>query len=185
VTRAEREVLAIRERRSSELDEPTRAAVIDVCLAAHEDPVFRDLFSYLPPDALHVLAYLGRHVVGHAVVTTRWLQPHGLPVLRTAYVDAVAVLPAHQGLGVGSAVMRHLVSLVVGEYDIACLETDRVEFYERMGWQEWRGPLAGRSDDGLIPTPDQRGVMVLRLPRTPTLDPNSLLTIEAYATRIW
>jgi aminoglycoside 2'-N-acetyltransferase I len=117
-------------------------------------------------------------------VTTRWLQPEGLPLLRTAYVDAVATSPAQQGRGVGSAVMRRLASAVT-DYDIACLATERVGFYERLGWVEWPGPLAGRSDDGLIPTPEQRGVMILRLPRTPPLDLSVLLTIEVQPPRIW
>ncbi len=80
--------------------------------------------------------------------------------------------------------MRHLAS-VVSDYDIACLETERAAFYERLGWKEWRGPLAGRSEEGLIATPDQTGVMILRLPRTPELDPDALLTIEAHPARIW
>jgi aminoglycoside 2'-N-acetyltransferase I len=156
-----------------------------VCLEAHEEPDFENLFSYLPPDALHVLAHLDHELVGHAVVTTRWLQPDGLPLLRTAYVDAVATAPAQQGRGIGSAVMRELAD-AVPDYDVACLETELQGFYERLGWEEWRGPLAGRSDNGsLIPTPDQTGVMVLRLPHTPVLDLDALLTIEATPARIW
>ena len=161
-----------------------RSDVVHLCIDAHQEEDFRNLFSYLPPDGLHVLGQLGEQLVGHAVVTTRWLQLHDLPLLRTAYVDAVATSPAHQRQGVGSAVMSHVAS-VVGDYDIACLETERVAFYERLGWERWRGPLAGRSDKGLIPTPDQQGVMVLRLPRTPELDPSALLTIEATVVRIW
>lgn len=110
------EALALRLLRTSELDEATRAAVIGVCVDAHREPDLQNLFAYLPPDGLHVLASLGLHLVGHAVVTTRWLQPQGLPVLRTAYVDAVAVSPSHHGRGVGSAVMRQLAS-AVGDYD--------------------------------------------------------------------
>jgi len=48
----------------------------------------------------------------------------------------------------------------------------------------WRGQLAGRGEDGLVFTPDQQGVMVLRLAHTPLLDLDSLLTIEI-AGRIW
>jgi aminoglycoside 2'-N-acetyltransferase I len=177
-------VTAIRTLRTRELDEATRSAVVRLCVDAHQEEDFQNLFSYLPPEGLHVLGYLDEQLVGHAVVTTRWLQLRDLPLLRTAYVDAVAASPAHQRLGVGSAVMSHLASVVV-DYDVACLETDRVAFYERLGWEEWRGPLAGRSDEGLIPTPDQTGVMILRLPRTPELDPDALLTIEASAARIW
>ncbi len=176
--------MVLRTLRTTELDAATRAAVIRLCLDAHQEGDFENLFSYLPPDGLHVLADLGEELVGHAVVTTRWLQPLDLPLLRTAYVDAVATAPAHQKQGIGSAVMTQLAS-AIADYDVACLETDRVSFYGRLGWEEWRGPLAGRTDDGLIPTPDQKGVMILRLPRTPPLDPDTLLTIEVHPARIW
>ncbi len=176
--------MVLRTLRTSELDEAMRAAVIRLCIDAHQQEDFRNLFSYLPPDGLHVIADLDGERVGHAVVTTRWLQPSDLPLLRTAYVDAVSTSPAHQRQGIGSAVMTHLAA-ELGDYDVACLETDRVSFYQRLGWEEWRGPLAGRSGDGLIPTPDQKGVMILRLPRTPELDPDTLLTIEVQPARIW
>ena len=171
-------------RRTTELDEATRTAVVRLCVEAHQEQDFENLFSYLPPEGLHVLAYVGEQLVGHAVVTTRWLQPNELPLLRTAYVDAVATSREHQGRGIGSAVMRHLAT-VVTDHDIACLETDRQGFYERLGWEEWRGPLAGRSDAGLIPTPEQTGLMILRLPRTPDIDVDAGMTIEASAARIW
>lgn len=176
--------MMLRTLRTGELDEATRAAVVRLCIDAHQEDDFRNLFSYLRPDGLHVLAELGEELVGHAVVTTRWLQPLELPLLRAAYVDAVATSPAHQRQGVGSAVMTHLAS-ALDDYDVACLETERVSFYARLGWEEWRGPLAGRTDDGLIPTPDQKGVMILRLPRTPQLDLDTLLTIEVHPARTW
>jgi aminoglycoside 2'-N-acetyltransferase I len=177
-------VPAIRTIRTSELDDETRSSIVRLCIDAHEEEDFRNLFSYLPPEGLHILALLDGQLVGHAVVTTRWLQAGDLPVLRTAYVDAVATSPERQGRGVGRAVMRHLAS-VVTDYEIACLESERRAFYEHLGWEEWRGPLAGRTEEGLIPTPDQRGIMILRLPRTPALDPDALLTIEAHPTRVW
>ena len=81
--------------------------------------------------------------------------------------------------------MRYLAGKIGGEYVIGCLETDRVEFYERLGWETWRGPLAGRSEQGLIPTPEQKGIMVLRLSQTPVLNLDSTLTIECQEERIW
>jgi aminoglycoside 2'-N-acetyltransferase I len=176
--------LELRTMRTSDTDEETRESVVRLCIDAHQEEDFNNLFSYLPPEGLHVLAYLDGRLVGHAVVTIRWLQAGNEPLLRTAYVDAVATSPTHQGRGIGSAVMRHLAS-VVDDCDIACLETDRVGFYERLGWEEWRGSLGGRSPEGLIPTPDQRGIMILRLGRTPDLDPSQRLTIEAHPARIW
>src|SRR5687767_11704721 len=73
--------------------------------------------------------------------------------------------------------MRHLAS-VISDFKIACLETDRVSFYAHLGWEVWRRPLAGRRASELLPTPDQKGIMILRLARTPPLDLDSLLVIE-------
>ena len=169
--------------RTEELNEATRTAIIQVCRAAHQEDSFLHLFTYIPSGGIHVLAYREQELVGHAVVTTRWLQPEGLPLLRTAYVDAVATLPAYQGQGIGSQVMRQLAS-VIPDYEIACLETDRVSFYTRLGWEEWQGPLAGRRASELLPTPGQTGIMILRLARTPPLDLTQMLVIK-YDGRIW
>jgi aminoglycoside 2'-N-acetyltransferase I len=171
--------------RTEALDTAARAAIIRVCIAAHENEDFQNLFTYIPSGGIHFLGYEEDALVGHAVVTTRWLQPAGLPLLKTGYVDAVSTAPARQGRGIGSAVMRALAATIAEEYEVACLETDREGFYSRLGWEAWRGPLAGRSADGLIPTPDQRGVMVLCFPSTPTLDFDGPLSIECQASRIW
>lgn len=167
------------------LDFDTRNAIIDLCIAAHQEEDFRNLFSYVPSGGLHFLGFAGERLVSHAMVTTRWLQPEGYPVLKTAYIDAVATLPMHQGQGHGSALMRALAGRVDSDYVIGFLETERIEFYQRLGWELWRGPLAGRSEQGLIPTPEQKGIMVLRLSETPALDLDSRLTIECQGNRIW
>ena len=139
---------------------------------------------FIPSGGRHFLAYRDEEIVSHAVVTTRWLQPEGRSELRTAYVDAVSTLPAAQGQGYSSAAMRRLAA-EIGDYDIGCLQSDLIGFYERLGWEFWRGPLAGRGPQGLIPTPEQQGVMVLRLPQTPPLDLDAALSIEAQPDRIW
>jgi hypothetical protein len=107
--------------RTGEFDESTRAAIIQVCLAAHANPDFQRLFSFLPPDGLHVLGYAGDKLASHAVVTTRWGQPEGLPELKTAYVDAVSTSPEFQGQSHASAVMRRLAVLIHPADEIACL----------------------------------------------------------------
>lgn len=177
------ESISITSARTEDLDAASRASIIRVCIAAHQEEDFKHLFSYIPSGGLHFLAYREQELVGHAVVTTRWLQPEGLPVLRTAYVDAVATLPAYQRQGIGSALMYHLASAIT-DYEIACLETDKVSFYARLGWREWRGPLAGRKEAELMPTPAQKGIMILALANTPPLDLDGSLTIE-YDGRIW
>ena len=171
--------------RTEELDQDTRRAIIVICIAAHQEQEFKNLFHYVPSRGLHFLAYDANQLVSHAMVTTRWLQPDGHPLLKTAYVDAVSTLPAYQGQGYGSAVMRRLAVDIEEDFVVTCLETDRHGFYSRLGWQTWRGPLAGRSDHGLVPTPEQQGVMVLPLPAAPALNFDSMLTIECQTGRIW
>lgn len=171
--------------KTEELDIDTRNAIIDLCIAAHQEEDFKNLFSYVPLGGLHFLGFAGEQLVSHAMVTTRWLQPTGHPLLKTAYIDAVATLPTYQGQGHGSALMRSLAERIDGDYVIGCLETERVEFYGRLGWQLWLGSLAGRSEQGLIPTPEQRGIMVLQLSQTPALELDSTLTIECQPGRIW
>jgi aminoglycoside 2'-N-acetyltransferase I len=171
--------------RTEDLTAALRRSVIDVCIAAHHTTAFETMFTvFIPSGGRHVLGYSGDTLVSHAVATTRWAQPEGHPELRTAFVDAVSTRPEYEGQGHGSAVMRRLAA-EIDDYEVACLQTDIPAFYERLGWELWRGPLAGRSDDRLVPTPEQRGVMVLRLPRTPPLDLHTLLTIERQSERIW
>ena len=121
-----------------------RQAVIDVCVAAHEEDAFRDMFTkYFPSGARHFLAYDGDTLVSHAVVTTRGVQPEGLPILRTAFVDAVSTLPSRQNQGYGRATMQRLAE-TIGDYEIGCLQTDRTSFYAHLGWESG----AGHSPDG-------------------------------------
>jgi GNAT superfamily N-acetyltransferase len=181
LTEALRVVSALTE----ELDTATRAAIVEVCVAAHQEEDFHNLFNYVQSGGWHVIAYWDGQLASHAMASTRWLQPAGHPVLKAAYVDAVATLPAHQGRECGSTVMRQLASDVAQTHVLACLETEQTGFFQRLGWRLWRGPLAGRSEHGLVPTPDQTGIMILQLHETPVLDLDSLLTIECQPGRIW
>ena len=180
-----REFIHVTSARTEALDAQTRAFIIELCVAAHQEQDFRNLFQYVPSGGWHFLAYDKDQLASHAMVTTRWLQTEGGPLLKTAYIDAVSTRPAYQGQGYGSAVMHKLATEIESEYVIACLETEKEAFYERLGWRTWRGPLAGRNEDGLIPTPEQHGIMVLLLPRTPALNFDSMLTIECQPGRIW
>jgi aminoglycoside 2'-N-acetyltransferase I len=92
-----------------------RQAIIDLCTAAYGED-FSDIFEALP-GTVHVLGYHAGVLVSHAAWVTRWLQPSGLPPLRTAYVEAVATDPAHQDKGYASAVMRHLAGQL-DDYDL-------------------------------------------------------------------
>jgi GNAT superfamily N-acetyltransferase len=180
------EALQVITRTTEELTASDRQDVIRLCIDAHDNEAFVHLFEHIPYGGRHVLAYLGSELVSHAVATTRWLQAGDAPLMRTAYIDAVSTAPPHEGNGYGSACMRRLADSF-GDYEIGCLQTDNAAgFYERLGWELWHGPLGGRRPDGtVIPTPHQRGIMILRLPNTPSIDPGSLLTVEETPARIW
>jgi aminoglycoside 2'-N-acetyltransferase I len=171
--------------RTEDLTPEFKQTIIDLCVAAHESTEFEKMFTvYFPSGGRHFLVWEDDFLASHAVVTTRWAQPDGHPELKTAYVDAVSTHPSRQHMGFGTTVMRDLAASI-DDYEIACLQTDLRGFYERLGWELWRGPLAGRGEAGRIPTPDQRGVMVLRLPNTPPVDLDAALTIECQPERIW
>ena len=79
-----------------------------------------------------------------------WLQPGPGRPLRTAYVEAVATAPSFQRRGYASAVMRRIAAEIAG-YELGALSKGSHSFYERLGWERWRGPLAIRTDEGLLP----------------------------------
>ena len=134
---------------------------------------------------MHVLALLDDVVVSHALWVTRWLAPGERPPLRTAYVEAVATNPAHQGRGLGSAVMHALVR-EVGDFELAALCPSDVgqPLYARLGWETWLGPLRIREGAALIDTPDE-SVMIHRLPQSPRLDLHEPLSAESRPGEWW
>ena len=164
-----------------------RAEIIALCESAYEED-FSNLFEQLP-DSVHVLARdeCGS-LVSHAEFVPRWLQAGGHEVMRTAYVEAVATLPGHQRKGLATAVLQRLVDVVAADpaWRLAALSPSDAAFYERLGWELWRGPLAIRHDGRLEPSPEDEQVMIQRLPRTPaTLDTTMLLTAEWREGELW
>jgi aminoglycoside 2'-N-acetyltransferase I len=115
----------------------------------------------------HVLVEVDGALVSHAAVVERELRIAGGPFL-TGYVEAVATAPSFQGRGHGTAAMGEIAAILAARFDLGALGTGRHGFYERLGWETWRGPSSVRSDGGEVPTPDDDGfIMILRTPRTP------------------
>jgi aminoglycoside 2'-N-acetyltransferase I len=159
-----------------------RAEIVALCNRAFAHDRFTTLFDYVTA-SMHVLATVEGALVGHACWALRWLEPEGLPPLRTAYVDAVATEPAFQGRGIGSAVMQRLAREAAG-CKLQALSTDAAAgFYERLGWERWRGPTAGRTPRGLQPTDDL--ILIRRTATTPPLDLSSRLTADDRGGTPW
>jgi aminoglycoside 2'-N-acetyltransferase I len=133
----------------------------------------------------HVLAETGGQIVSHASVVPRTLEAGGRS-MRTGYVEAVATWPEHQGRGVASQVMD-AVGAVVDGFEIGALDTGIPGFYERLGWERWRGPTSVRTERGVIRTPDEDGlVMIRRTPATPAnLDLGAPISCDWRPGDVW
>jgi aminoglycoside 2'-N-acetyltransferase I len=168
------------------LDGSARAAIVQLCTAAYDED-FSRLFDQFP-GTVHVLAKDDHGtLVGHAMWVARRLEADGHH-MRTAYVEAVATAPAFQRRGIGTAIMVRLVQAVMADaqWDLAALSPAVPEFYERRGWEPWKGPLAIRRNGLLDPSPPDELVMIRRLARTPSsLVTTALLTAEWRPGELW
>lgn len=111
------------------------------------------------------------------------MQPGEGRPLRTAYVEMVATAPEYRRRGFATAVMKRLAKSIV-DYELGALCPAEPDLYARLGWVFWRGPLFIRTSKGLLPTPDER-VMILRLPKTPPLDLDAPLSAEWRPGELW
>jgi aminoglycoside 2'-N-acetyltransferase I len=134
---------------------------------------------------LHALAWDDGELIGHGAVVQRRLL-HGGRALRTGYVEAVAVAPAHRRSGVASALMVRLEDVVRGAYDLGALGAtdDGAALYAARGWQRWRGPTSVLGPAGTVRTPDDDGA-VLVLPGAVPLDLDRTLTCDWRDGDVW
>jgi aminoglycoside 2'-N-acetyltransferase I len=133
----------------------------------------------------HFLLELGSEIVAHASVVTRELHVDNRPV-RTGYVEAVATAPDRQGTGLGTLVMRDVNAYLDDHYELGALGTSSQGFYQRLGWQVWRGPTHVRTTEGVQPTPDEDGYILVLLTRaSPSLDLDAPISCEWRPGDVW
>jgi aminoglycoside 2'-N-acetyltransferase I len=118
----------------------------------------------------HFVLEVDGAIVSHASVVERELHIADRPI-RTGYVEAVGTMPDRQRRGYGSAVMRAATAYIRSAFDLGALGTGEHAFYERLGWQTWRGPSFVRTPDGPRPTVSEDGfILVLLTPTSPDVD---------------
>jgi aminoglycoside 2'-N-acetyltransferase I len=165
---------------TDELSDADTAAIRELLWAAF--PTGEEAFT--EDDWQHALG--GRHfvldvageIVAHASVVERELHVGEQPV-RTGYVEAVATQPRLQGLGLGTIVMAEVGRYISENFELGALGTGSHHFYGRLGWRAWQGPTYVRTSEGLIPTPDDNGyVLVLVTPTSPPLDMAAAISCE-------
>jgi aminoglycoside 2'-N-acetyltransferase I len=134
---------------------------------------------------VHVVVEDRGVVVAHASVVPRLLEVAGRP-LRTGYVEGVGTAPERQRQGLGTAAMMEVGQIVRDTYEMGALGTGEHLFYERLGWERWRGPTYARRSKELIRTAaDDDGVMVLRFGPSADVDLTAPISCEARSGDDW
>ena len=123
---------------SSELTPAQAGEVIALCSEVFE--LDYSFFMDLCPDRVHVLGYVDGRLVSHALWLDRPLRIGDGPWFVSAYVEGVATHADYRGRGYGSAVMQRLQAEIAG-YDLGALSPAVPEWYGRLGWEQWHGPL--------------------------------------------
>ena len=95
----------------------------------------------------------------------------------------VASEPDFQRRGYATAVMKQLAHAIC-DFDLGGLCPAKPEFYARLGWVFWEGPLFIRDGNGLVPTPDEQ-IMIKQLAKTPDLSLNLQLSAEWREGELW
>jgi predicted GNAT family acetyltransferase len=116
---------------------------------------------------------------------TRLLQVDRDEPIRAAYIEFVATHPAARGRGMAKAVMQRTVDEIGRDYSLAALCPAVPDFYLRLGWSAWNGPLEIRENSGeRTPTTDEE-IMILWLGTGPGPDRTRTLSIEWRAGEVW
>jgi aminoglycoside 2'-N-acetyltransferase I len=135
----------------------------------------------------HVLAVEGGEVVAHGAVVARTLWAGGR-ALATGYVEGVATREDRRGTGLATLVMREVGRVVAEGYELGALGDGSgiPGFYQRLGWETWRGPTFVAAPGGRLRTAEEDGsILVLRTPATGELDLAAPLTSDWRAGDAW
>jgi aminoglycoside 2'-N-acetyltransferase I len=160
-------------------------ALMDAAFAGDEHGGFDDDDWAHALGGMHFVAALDGRIVAHAAVVERKLHVAERPV-RTGYVEAVATEPSLQRAGHGTAVMRAVNEYIDGQFELGALGTGSHSFYERLGWQIWRGPSSVRTESGDERTPDEDGyIMVLLTRSSPPIDLGDPISCDWRSGDVW
>ncbi|QNN53698.1 GNAT family N-acetyltransferase [Nocardioides mesophilus] len=160
---------------SDQIDAETRVALRDLWRRAF-DGRFSDDDADHAYGGVHVLARDGDRLVGHASAVPRRIRFGDQAWRGVGYVEAVATDPDRQGEGIGRATMQTLQAEIAERWPAALLSTGRATgFYERLGWERWRGVSYTQTATGAFPDGEHGGLMVLRL--EPSVVPDLSVTV--------
>lgn len=171
--------------KSQSLSKNDRELILQLINLAFED----DLTTYfnLLFKPVHFIIRDANQIIGHACIVERWLQIGQLAQMRTSYIELAATHPNFQRQSIGSELMKAAVEFAEQKgFEICGLSPAVHQFYLRLGWELWIGPLFYRKNNKTFPSPADEEAMIYRLSTTPELDFHLPLSIEWRAgSEIW
>ncbi len=168
---------------SATMARPSYEAIVSLCNEAYGEDLSELMATFGP--STHALGTVQQRLVSHAMWVTRSLQPADSRPRKTAYIEMVATHPACQCRGYATAVMQRLTSEIPTYYEMAALSPAVPDFYEKLGWKLWRGPLSIRSPSGELERTPQEIIMVLPLPGRAPLNLDEPLSAEWREGEVW
>lgn len=133
----------------------------------------------------HVLIGGEHRLLAHASVVPRIVEV-GERSLRAGYVEAVATARDARRAGHGSRVMAAVAEVIERHFEIGVLSTAEHGFYERLGWERWRGPAFVIDEGRRIRTEEEDdGIMVLSVVPNVDLDPTEPIACHARSGDDW
>ena len=109
----------------------------------------------------YLIGYLDSTIIAHGSVVPRnmFIDREEVTV---GYVEAIAVLPTHWRQGFGTQLMTKITQFCQDNYELSMLSTDENEFYERLGWHQFKGESFVQNGDSEVRTEEEdEGLMWL------------------------
>ncbi len=123
-------------RREDPSDSQERSVVHSIHEAAFGRPDEADLVDKLRSEGatlLSLVAELEQQIVGHILFTRMWIETSTGPVSAAALAP-VAVLPAHQRLGIGEQLIRGGLELLRAQGERIVIVLGHPDYYSRFGF---------------------------------------------------
>jgi aminoglycoside 2'-N-acetyltransferase I len=110
----------------------------------------------------------------------------GRHAMRVGYVEAVATASDARHQGHSTTVMTRAGAVIRARYPLGALSSGLLGFYERLGWERWRGATFVEGPAGPVRTPDDDGgVLILRTPTSPSLDLDGPIVCDWRPGDVW
>lgn len=133
----------------------------------------------------HAVVTDRQRVVSHAAVILRELEVGGR-IFAAGYVEGVGTDSAARSEGHATRAMTEITTIIRRNFELGALSTEAAAFYERLGWERWRGPTFVRTATGLTRTEEEDGgIMVYRVGASADIDLTASISCEGRSGDDW